>query len=95
LLAVIGDQLGLEYEYRENGVESKGIAFARLPDAAASLPAALRADMRKAIAQADDIKMRVLIEQIPPDQAETAHALRTILDRFDWDVLESIVGEVA
>lgn len=96
LLAVIGEQLGLDYEYRED--EGKGQDAGRetvitgLPDGVASLPSALRADMTDAIALSDDMQLRTLIEKISPEQAETARALLVLVDRYDWDALEHIVG---
>ncbi len=95
LLTVIGEQLGLEYEYREVGEGGGGIDLACLSDAAASLPPALRAEMQQAVAQADDIRLRSLIDRISPDRAETARALLAVLDRFDWDALEAAIGGVS
>ena len=91
LLAVIGRQLGLEYEYDDHAAAAPA---AGLPDAGelARIPAGLRAEMRRAVGRANDTLMRSLLLQLPPDQSASARALGAILDRFDWDVLETLLG---
>ncbi len=95
LLAVIGQQLGLGYEYRqEEGGGATPFPPPPPPDAAAvaRIPAALALEMRRAVGHADDTRMRRLIARLPSDQETIGRALAAILERFDWDVLETLLG---
>ena len=94
LLAVIGRQLGLDYDYRDEDDSAAAPLSPGSPDAAAvaRIPAALAAEMRRAIGRADDTRMKGLIARLPPEQGETARALLAVLCRFDWDTLETLLG---
>jgi len=94
LLAVIGAQLGLEYDYRDEDGSLAVPAGIRNPESEdiARIPVLLRAEMRQAVGRANDARMRALIGGIAADQATTARALLAILDRFDWDTLETLLG---
>ena len=91
LLAEIGHQLDLHYEYRDEAPPPAAPAIPA-PEALARVPAPLRTEMRRAVWRADDARMRDLLTRLPADQADTGRALGAILERFDWDVLEALLG---
>ncbi|CAK0761687.1 putative Histidine kinase [Gammaproteobacteria bacterium] len=95
LLAVIGQQLGMIYEYATAESTVPQSLVPCLPDeaAVARIPPVTQDAMRHAIARVNDLEMRNLIEQLPPDQAMTAEALRHLLDSFDWDTLETLLKQ--
>ena len=91
LLAEIGRQLDLHYECRDDAQPPPAPAMPA-PEALARIPAALRAEMRRAVWRADDTRMRDQLARLPADLADTGRALGAILERFDWDVLEVLLG---
>ncbi|CAK0772047.1 hypothetical protein CCP3SC15_4490002 [Gammaproteobacteria bacterium] len=93
LLVVIGEQLGLSYEYSVDEPVVLQPSVPDLPNAAmmARIPPEVRAEMREAIARVHELEMRRLIERLPADQITVANALRHSHDCFDWDALEALL----
>ena len=93
LLAVIGRQLKLEYEYVPDAhpVE-KAAPLSPPPEMIEAIPADLREEMARAVLRSDDMRMTSLIERLPPDQRVLASTLRHMVAKFDWTALETLLG---
>ena len=92
LLTVIERHLGLRFEYAGDATESAAaMDEERIPDLLDQVAPELRGAMREAALRSDDLAMRTLIEQLPPELGELGPALRRLVSRFAWETLESLL----
>ena len=98
LLAVIASHLGIEYDFDEmvpasaTAPADRTIGY-RLPSEPLDrIPADLFEAMRRAVFRSDDVEMKTLIGRLPPDQGELGNAMRRLVNRFDWDALDTWLG---
>ena len=98
LLDAIAMQLDLRFDYPDTPTERQAPSAAEAFDLAVhlqALPAEWRSQFQSAASELNFDPCLVLIEQLPPERAQLAQALRELVNEFRFDTLLELIGEMS
>ncbi len=98
LLDTIAMQLDLRFDYPDTPTEHRAPSAAEAFDLAVhlqALPAEWRSQLQSAASELNFDPCLVLIEQLPPERAQLAQALRELVNEFRFDTLLELIGEMS